>query len=306
MKEIWKKVKKRIRSPFWVFIIPYGWLILFFLIPFLIVLKISFSDLKMGLPPYAPLIEWIETGVLIIKLNFTNYAFIGADALYFFSYLDSILIAILGTLGCLAIGYPIAYGITKAAPSMRTLLLMLVILPFWTSFLLRVYAWIGILSPHGILNTMLMKAGIITVSLPLLDTTFATILGIIYCYLPFMILPLYAFLEKIDYALVEAAYDLGAKPFQAFLRIIWPLSLSGVVAGSMLVFIPAVGEFVIPELLGGAQTLMIGKVLWNEFFTNRDWPVAAALAILMLIFLIIPLAIFQHLQERQVRFLDAD
>jgi len=286
--------------------VPYAWLLLFFLIPFLIVLKISFSDLKMGLPPYAPLIEWVGEGVVNIKLNFTNYSFIGKDDLYLLSYLDSLLIAIAGTIGCLVIGYPLAYGIVKTAPPLRTILLMLVILPFWTSFLLRVYAWIGILSPHGLLNNMLIKIGIISSPLTLLDTTFATILGIIYCYLPFMILPLYAALEKIDYSLVEAAYDLGAKPFQAFLRVIWPLSLSGVLAGSMLVFIPAVGEFVIPELLGGSQTLMIGKVLWNEFFTNRDWPVASALAILMLIFLVIPLTLFQRLQERQVRFLDAD
>jgi putrescine transport system permease protein len=305
MKHAWQKTKKSLHSPFWVLVAPYGWLLLFFLIPFLIVLKISFSDLKMGLPPYGPLMEWAEVGVLTIKLNFTNYTFIGGDALYLFSYLDSLFIATVGTIGCLLIGYPIAYGIAKMAPPRRTILLMMVILPFWTSFLLRVYAWIGILSPHGLLNSMLIKIGIISQPLTLLDTTFATILGIIYCYLPFMILPLYASLEKIDYALVEAAYDLGAKPFQAFLRVIWPLSLSGVVAGSMLVLIPAVGEFVIPELLGGSQTLMIGKVLWNEFFTNRDWPVASALAILMLVFLVIPLAIFQRFQERQVRFLDA-
>lgn len=302
MKTTWKKAKKLIRSPYWVLVAPYGWLLLFFLIPFLIVLKISFSDLKMGLPPYGPLMEWAETGVLTIKLNFTNYAFIGGDALYLLSYLDSLLIAVIGTIGCLIIGYPIAYGIAKTPPPRRTILLMMVILPFWTSFLLRVYAWIGILSPHGLLNIMLIKIGIISTPLSLLDTTFATVLGIIYCYLPFMILPLYASLEKIDYALVEAAYDLGAKPYQAFVRVIWPLSLSGVVGGSMLVLIPAVGEFVIPELLGGSQTLMIGKVLWNEFFTNRDWPVASALAILMLVFLVIPLGIFQRFQERQVKF----
>lgn len=306
MKRLLKKLKELSKSPFWVLVAPYGWLLLFFLIPFLIVLKISFSDLKMGLPPYAPLMEWVETGILTIKLNFTNYTFIGGDDLYLFSYFDSLLIAITGTVGCLFIGYPIAYGIAKTAPPLRTVLLMMVILPFWTSFLLRVYAWIGILSPHGLLNTMLIKIGIIAHPLTLLDTTFATILGIIYCYLPFMILPLYAALEKTDYSLVEAAYDLGAKPLQAFLKVIWPLSLSGVVAGSMLVLIPAVGEFVIPELLGGSQTLMIGKVLWNEFFTNRDWPVASALAMLMLLFLFIPLAIFQRLQERQMRFLDAD
>jgi putrescine transport system permease protein len=306
MNKIWLKTKELTRSPYWVLVAPYGWILLFFLIPFLIVLKISFADLKMGLPPYGPFMEWVDQGVLLIKLNFNNYTFIGGDALYIFSYVESFIIALIGTLGCLLIGYPIAYGISKTAPSRRTLLLMMVILPFWTSFLLRVYAWIGILSPNGFFNTLLLKMGLISEPLTLLDTTFATILGIIYCYLPFMILPLYASLEKIDYSLVEAAYDLGAKPFQAFLRVIWPLSLSGVVAGSMLVLIPAIGEFVIPELLGGSQTLMIGKVLWNEFFTNRDWPVASALAILMLVFLILPLTIFQRFQERQVRYLDAD
>ncbi len=306
MNKVLRKVQSSFTSPFWAIIVPYGWLLLFFLIPFLIVLKISFSDLKLGLPPYSPLTEWVEQGVLVIKLNFTNYSFIGTDALYLFTYLDSLIIAIIGTLGCLCIGYPMAYGIAKTDPPLRIVLLMMVILPFWTSFLLRVYAWIGILSPHGFLNTALIKIGLITTPLTLIDTTFATILGIIYCYLPFMILPLFASLEKIDHSLVEAAYDLGARPFQAFLRVIWPLSMPGVIAGSMLVLIPAVGEFVIPELLGGSQTLMIGKVIWNEFFTNRDWPVASALAVLMLIFLIIPIAIFQRLQERQVRFLDAD
>ncbi|MBY0291822.1 MAG: ABC transporter permease subunit [Alphaproteobacteria bacterium] len=306
MKHIWCRAQKSFTSPFWVIAFPYSWLILFFLIPFLIVLKISFSDLKLGLPPYGSLTEWVDGGVLIIKLNLTNYGFIGTDALYLFTYLDSLLIAIIGTVACLCIGYPMAYGIAKATPSLRTVLLMMIILPFWTSFLLRVYAWIGILSPRGFLNTTLMKIGIISTPLPLLNTTFATILGITYCYLPFMILPLFASLEKIDHALVEAAYDLGARPFQAFLRVIWPLSMPGVVAGSMLVFIPAVGEFVIPELLGGSETLMVGKVIWNEFFTNRDWPVASALAVLMLILLITPIAIFQRLQERQMRFLDAE
>jgi putrescine transport system permease protein len=305
MKRRWRKTQDSFTSPFWVLVVPYGWLLLFFLIPFLIVLKISFSDLKLGLPPYGPLIEWVEKGVLVMRLNLTNYSFIGTDALYLFSYVDSLIIATLGTIGCLLIGYPMALGIAKASPPFRTGLLMMVVLPFWTSFLLRVYAWIGILSPHGFLNTAFIKLGILTAPLPLLDTTFATVLGIIYCYLPFMILPLYASLEKIDHTFVEAAYDLGARPFQTFLRVIWPLSLPGVMAGSMLVLIPAVGEFVIPELLGGSQTLMIGKVLWNEFFTNRDWPVASALAILMLVILVMPLAIFQRFQERQ-RILDAD
>lgn len=306
MKRQWKNIQKSIMSPFWALVVPYLWLILFFLIPFLIVLKISFADLKFGLPPYGPLVEWVGEGVLNIKLNLTNYFFIGTDSLYIFSYLESLMIAVIGTLGCLLIGYPMAYGIAKVSAPLRTVFLMMVILPFWTSFLLRVYAWIGILSPNGFLNMALLKMGIISTPLALLDTTFAMVLGIIYCYLPFMILPLYVSLEKMDLSLVEAAYDLGARPLQAFLRVIWPLSLPGVIAGSMLVFIPAVGEFVIPELLGGSQTLMIGKLLWNEFFTNRDWPVASALAILMLVLLVIPLSIFQRLQERQVRFLDAD
>ena len=306
MKVILSKARKSLTSPFWALLIPYAWIFLFFLIPFFIVLKISFSDMKMELPPYGPLMEWLEDGVLLIKVNFNNYRFIGLDILYIFSYFESLIIAFIGTVGCLLIGYPMAYGISKVAPSVRTICLMLVILPFWTSFLLRVYAWIGILSPNGFINTALLNMGLISTPLTLLDTTYATILGIIYCYLPFMILPLYASLEKIDHTLVEAAYDLGAKPYQAFWQVIVPLSIPGVIAGSMLVFIPAVGEFVIPELLGGSQTLMIGKVLWNEFFTNRDWPVASALAILMLVFLIIPIVISQRFQERQVRFLDAE
>jgi putrescine transport system permease protein len=306
MKLILQKLRLTFTSPFWVTAIPFGWLLLFFLIPFLIVLKISFSDLRFGLPPYAPLMEWTSEGLLIIKINLTNYTFIVTDSLYLFTYLDSLVIALLGTIGCLCIGYPMAYGIAKASPSKRMILLMLIILPFWTSFLLRVYAWIGILSPRGYINTLLINMGLISTPLPLIDNTFATVLGIIYCYLPFMVLPLYAFLEKIDYGLLEAAYDLGARPFQAFIRIIWPLSRPGVIAGSLLVFIPAVGEFVIPELLGGSQTLMIGKVIWNEFFTNRAWPIAAALAVIMLIFLILPIAIFQRYQEQQVRFLDAE
>ncbi|EKE09735.1 MAG: hypothetical protein ACD_16C00117G0019 [uncultured bacterium] len=306
MKLKFQKHKPSFSSPFWVTSIPFGWLLLFFLIPFLIVLKISFSEFRLGLPPYAPLIDWAKEGVLTIKIDLSNYTFIGTDFLYLFAYVDSLIIALLGTIGCLGIGYPMAYSIAKAPPSKRTILLMMIILPFWTSFLLRVYAWIGILSPQGYLNTILIKFGLIRIPLPLIDNTFATVLGIIYCYLPFMILPLYSFLEKIDHTLVEAAYDLGARPFQAFLRVIWPLSRPGVIAGSLLVFIPAVGEFVIPELLGGSQTLMIGKVIWNEFFTNRAWPVAAALAIVMLIFLTLPIVIFQRYQEQQMRFFDAD
>ncbi len=299
------KLRRFLSTPLWATVAPYGWGLLFCLIPFLIVLKISLSELKMGLPPYGPLVEWVEEGLLVIRLHLGNYTFIGTDSLYVLSYLEALTIALISTVTCLLIGYPMAYGLAKASPSVRAPLLMLVILPFWTSFLLRAYAWIGILSPHGLLNTALIKVGLIHQPLVLLDTHFATILGIVYCYLPFMILPLYASLEKIDSSLLEAAYDLGARPFQAFWQVVVPLSLSGVISGSLLVFIPAAGEFVIPELLGGSQTFMIGKVLWNEFFTNRDWPVAAALATVLLAFLLIPLAIFQRLQERQVRLFNA-
>lgn len=288
--------RRILHSSFWVVGLPYGWVLLFFLVPFLIVLKISFSELQIGLPPYGPLLKWVEQGVLLIKLDFTNYQFVGLDSLYVLSYLDSFVIALLGTVGCLFIGYPMAYGISKTEGRLRVVLLMLVVLPFWTSFLLRVYSWIGILSPHGFLNMGLMKLGLITDPLVILNTTFATLIGITYCYLPFMILPLYASLEKIDSTLMEAAYDLGAKPFQVFLKIILPLSMPGVLSGSVLVLIPAMGEFVIPELLGGSQTLMIGKILWNEFFTNHDWPVASALAVIMLVFLVIPLGLFQRSQ----------
>lgn len=294
-------VRRILRSSFWVVVLPYGWVFLFFLVPFLIVLKISFSELQIALPPYGPLFEWVNKGVLLIKLDFTNYQFIGTDSLYVLSYLDSFGIALLGTLGCLVIGYPMAYGISKTTGHFRVVFLMLVVLPFWTSFLLRVYSWIGILSPHGFLNTALLKLGLITDPLIILNTTGATLIGIVYCYLPFMILPLYSSLEKIDTTLMEAAYDLGARPFKVFLKIILPLSMPGILSGSTLVLIPAVGEFVIPELLGGSQTLMIGKILWNEFFTNHDWPVASALAVILLIVLILPLGLFQRSQARSGR-----
>lgn len=305
MTGLWDKIHRSLVSPTWAIMVPYGWGVLFCLIPFLLVFKISLADLKLGLPPYGSLIEWLDNGFLIIRLNLGNYTFIGEDSLYLLSYVESLTIAIISTIGCLLIGYPMAYGLVKASPSLRPLLLMLVVIPFWTSFLLRAYAWIGILSPHGLLNTALIRGGVIDQPLALLDTHFAAILGIIYCYVPFMILPLYASLEKINPALLEAAYDLGARPLQAFWHIVAPLSLSGVISGSLLVLIPAAGEFVIPELLGGSQTMMIGKVLWNEFFTNRDWPIASALAIVLLAFLLIPLAIFQRLQERQVRLFNA-
>ncbi|HJS22201.1 MAG TPA: ABC transporter permease subunit [Steroidobacteraceae bacterium] len=280
--------------------IPYLWLLLFFAIPFLIVLKISFSETQLAMPPYAPLIEWIGEQALAIKLNLENFVYLMTDALYVRAYLNSLGVAAVSTLLCLIIGYPMAYGIARATPAWRNVLLMLVILPFWTSFLLRVYAWIGLLKSNGVINNVLMALGVIDEPLVMLQTDFALYVGITYSYLPFMVLPLYATLEKMDLTLLEAAADLGCRPTKAFLTITLPLSIPGIIAGAMLVFIPAVGEFVIPALLGGPDSLMIGKVLWNEFFNNRDWPVASAVAIAMLLLLVVPIMLFQYFQGRQM------
>ncbi len=279
--------------------VPYIWLLLFFLIPFAIVLKISLSEALIARPPYSPLFEWVEGMYLEIRVNFGNYLFLFDDSLYAVAYLNSLKIALISTVLCLLIGYPMAYAIATADPAWRSSLLMLIILPFWTSFLIRVYAWIGILKQNGLLNNLLINLGLIEEPLSILHSDLAVYIGITYSYLPFMILPLYATLERLDRSLLEAAADLGCRPFKAFLTITLPLSLPGILAGSLLVFIPAVGEFVIPELLGGPDTLMIGKVLWNEFFTNRDWPVASAVAIALLLFLVIPIMAFQYLQGRQ-------
>ena len=285
--------------------VPYLWLLVFFLLPFLIVLKISLAEPLLARPPYGPLWEYLEGGYLQIQLHFSNYSRLWEDPLYLVAYLHSIKIAALSTFICLLIGYPMAYGIAQTRGGMRNLLLILIILPFWTSFLIRVYAWIGILKGNGLLNQFLLWLGIIEEPLALLHTDFAVHLGIVYSYLPFMILPLYATLTRMDHTLLEAAADLGCRPWKAFLRITLPLSLPGIIAGSLLVFIPAVGEFVIPDLLGGPDSLMIGKVLWTEFFSNRDWPSAAAVAVVMLVLLVIPLALFQRAQGRDVRSAEA-
>jgi putrescine transport system permease protein len=277
---------------------PYAWLLLFFLIPFLIVLKISFSETQAAIPPYLPLVDWAEDAVLQIRLNLGNYRYLFSDALYVDAYLNSLKIAGVSTLCCLLIGYPMAYAIARAPRVARNPLLMLVVLPFWTSFLIRVYAWMGILKNEGLLNAFLQWTGLIDQPLQMLETDFAVYVGIVYSYLPFMVLPLYATLEKMDLSLLEAAADLGCRPFRAFLSVTLPLSIPGMIAGSMLVFIPAVGEFVIPDLLGGPDTLMIGKVLWSEFFDNRDWPVASAVAVAMLVLLVAPIMIFQHYQNK--------
>ena len=270
--------------------IPYLWLLLFFLAPFAIVLRISFADPIIGLPPFTPLYD-AEQG---LYLTADNYRFLTEDDLYWVSYLKSIRIAAVATLLCLLIGYPMAYGIARAPGAWRHILLLLVILPFWTSFLLRVYAWMGMLAGHGVLNQALLGLGLVERPLHILYTDFAVYLGIVYSYLPFMILPLYATLERLDGDLLDAAADLGGRPRQAFFDITLPVSLPGVVAGCLLVFIPALGEFVIPALLGGLDTLMIGKTLYDEFFINRDWPLASAVATVLVLLLLAPIVLFQR------------
>lgn len=282
-----------------VILVPYLWLIIFFLAPFLIVLKISFSEVLIAIPPYAPLWEWVDDTYLQVRLNLENYQLLWQDDLYWKSYLSSLKIAGISTLLALLIGYPIAYAMSRAPRQWRLALLMLVILPFWTSFLIRVYAWIGILKKEGLLNLALMNLGLINEPLTILNTDVAVYIGIVYSYLPFMILPLYANLEKMDLSLLEAAADLGCKPLKAFWMITVPISLPGIIAGCFLVFIPAVGEFVIPDLLGGSDTLMIGKTLWTEFFNNRDWPLSSAVAVILLLLLIVPIVIFQRVQEQR-------
>jgi putrescine transport system permease protein len=281
-----------------VIIVPYVWLLVFFLIPFFIVFKISLSQTAIAMPPYTPVFGVDSFSDALSQLSFDNYLWLTEDALYFNAYVSSVVIAAISTFLTLLIGYPIAYGMARAPLTIRPTLLMLVILPFWTSFLIRVYAWIGILKPEGLLNQALLATGVIDQPLVILNTHYAIFIGIVYSYLPFMILPLYSSLEKMDYSLIEAAQDLGCKPISAFWKITFPLSLPGVVAGCMLVFIPAVGEFVIPDLLGGSETLMIGKTLWNEFNANRDWPVSSAVAVILLLILIVPIMIFQNAQAR--------
>jgi putrescine transport system permease protein len=279
--------------------LPALWLTLFFLAPFVIVFKISFSEVRMAIPPFAPLWEWVAGQGLRITLSLANYLGLVRDGLYASAYLYSIRVAAVSTVLCLLIGFPVALAIARSRGAARDLWLLLVILPFWTSFLLRVYAWIGLLKSDGVINNLLLALGLIERPVTLLQTDFALYVGIVYSYLPFMILPLYANLEKHDATLLEAAADLGARPLRAFLRVTLPLSLPGVVAGSLLVFIPAVGEYVIPTLLGRTDQLMIGRVLSDEFFENRDWPVASAVAIVMLVLLVVPILYFQRSERRE-------
>jgi putrescine transport system permease protein len=277
--------------------VPFLWLALFFLLPLMIVVKISLAESTIGIPPYTPLFANDGSG-LRLHATLANFALIAGDDLYLRAYLGSLGNAALATVLCLLIGYPVAYAIARSQGMRQQLLLFLVMLPFWTSFLIRVYAWIAILEPNGLLNRCLIALGLIAAPLPLLNNQFSVELGLVYSYLPFMILPLYGSLSRLDRSLIEAAADLGARPLRTFLGVTLPLTLPGIAAGSLLVLIPAIGEFVIPDLLGGPDTLMIGKVLWDEFFNNRDWPVAAAVAVVLVAALAVPLLAAQRFLER--------
>ncbi|KIO36457.1 ABC transporter permease subunit [Shewanella sp. cp20] len=295
-----KPIKFRLpKGQCWTIGVPYFWLLMFFALPFAIVLKISLSTPAVAIPPYEALYQYADES-LQIMLNLGNYILIFEDHLYVNAYLGSLKMALVTTFGCLLIGYPMAYAIARAPKQHQTVLILLVMLPSWTSFLIRVYAWMGILSNNGVVNNLLMWLGVISEPIQMLNTNFAVYIGIIYTYLPFMILPLYANLSQLDGSLLEAAADLGSRSLNTFWKVTLPLSKGGVIAGSMLVFIPVVGEFVIPELLGGPDSLMIGKVLWQEFFNNRDWPVASSLAIVMLALLIIPITLFHRYQSRSM------
>lgn len=279
--------------------VPFIWLMLFFLLPFAIVLKISFSEAAVAIPPYTDIFAYADQQLQVL-VNFGNFIFLSEDDLYWAAYAGSLRIAFFSTLLCLLIGYPMAYAIARARKDLQTVLLLLIMMPTWTAILIRVYAWMGILSSNGILNGLLQSLGLIDEPLRILNTDLAVYIGVVYSYLPFMILPLYANLVKHDLSLLEAASDLGASNLKAFWKITVPLSKNGIIAGCMLVFIPVVGEFVIPELLGGPETLMIGKVLWQEFFNNRDWPVASALAVVMLAILLVPIVLFNRNQTKEL------
>ncbi|MTI43312.1 putrescine transport system permease protein [Roseibium hamelinense] len=295
-------VPKRSLGAWGLIAVPYFWLLVFFLAPFFIVFKISLSQIAIAIPPYIPTFDlsegWSAFKDNLAMLSFDNYVWLTEDDLYWKSYLSSVQIAGVSTFLTLLLGYPIAYGMARSPKEWRPTLLMLIILPFWTSFLIRVYAWIGILKNEGLLNQLLLSLGLIGEPLTILNTNTAVYIGIVYSYLPFLVLPLYASLEKLDISLLEAAEDLGCPPWRAFWQITVPLSLPGVIAGCFLVFIPAVGEFVIPDLLGGSNTLMIGKTLWVEFFANRDWPVSSAVAVILLLLLVIPIVLFQNQQQK--------
>lgn len=280
-----------------VIMLPYLWLLLLFMLPFLIVFKISLAEMARAIPPYTDLINWLD-GTLTISLNLANFTQLLDDPLYIEAYLQSLQVAAVSTFFCLLLGYPMAWAVAHSRASTRNILLLLVILPSWTSFLIRVYAWMGILKNNGVLNNVMMWLGVIDQPLVILHINLSVYIGVVYAYLPFMILPIYTALTLSDYSLVEASLDLGARPLKTFFQVIVPLTKGGIIAGSMLVFIPAVGEYVIPELLGGPDSIMIGRILWQEFFNNRDWPVASAVAVVMLLLLIAPIMWFHKHQNK--------
>ena len=284
--------------------LPYLWLVAFFLVPFLIVLKLSFSQTALAQPPYLPVFDlaagWEGVKDFIAALTLDGYRLLFSDTLYVTSYLRSLQIAAVSTLILLVLAFPVAYGLARAPKAWQPLLVMAVMLPFWTAFLIRVYAWVTILQHDGLLNRTLAALGVVDEPLSWLATDTAVYIGIVYSYLPFMVLPIYATLEKMDDSLIEAAADLGCPPWKAFWTVTLPIALPGVFAGALLCFIPVVGEFVIPDLLGSSDTLMIGQTLWTEFFSNKDWPVASALAIVLLCVLLVPIVIYQHLQSRAI------
>jgi len=279
--------------------VPYFWLFVFFLAPFFIVLKISLSEATIASPPFLPMFNWVEEGIMQIKVVFDNFNYLWEDDLYVRTYLNSLKISSISTILCLLLGYPMAYAIVRSSHTTKHVLLMLIILPFWTSFLLRVYAWMGLLADQGSINSLLIALGIIDDPIRLLYSEFAVYVGIVYTYVPFMILPLYANMEKLDWTLLEAAADLGAKPMTTFFTVTLPMTMPGIIAGALLVFIPATGEFVIPDLLGGGNVLMIGRLLYNEFNANVDWPVASAVAMVLLVVLVLPMMLYQHIQSKE-------
>ncbi len=279
-------------------IVPFFWLLVFFLAPFFIVAKISLAELAIASPPFTSMIEWTDSGIMTIRVVFDNFIYIWEDSLYFNTYVNSLKISIISTFLCLLFGYPMAYAIVRSGPVAKPILLFTIILPFWTSFLLRVYSWMGLLADQGTINNLLISIGVIDEPIRMLYTEFAVYIGIVYTYMPFMILPLYANMEKLDGSLNEAAADLGSRPVNTFFRVTLPLTTPGIIAGCLLVFIPATGEYVIPDLLGGGNVQMIGRVLYNEFSRNTDWPVASAVAIVLLFLLVVPIMVFQHFQGK--------
>ena len=289
-------IGRKLRDKWLIIFIPYAWVSLFFLFPFLIIFKISFSERQVGIPPFRNIVEWTPDLLLKIRLHFESYWTVFTDNFYLHAILSSLRIALFSTIGCLIMGYMIAYSISRVKTSWRMPLLLMIALPFWTSFLIRVYAWMAMLSNKGLINSILLKLNIIATPLQLLDNDAAVCLGIIYCYLPFMVFPIYASLIKINNDFIEAAHDLGCSPWRAFWSITVPLSKQGIIAGIILVFLPSIGEFVIPEILGGPETVTIGRVLWWEFFNNRNWPLASAVAVLMVFLFVVPIMILKNRQ----------